>query len=261
MSPLLPLTRWSGDVFPAESSLADHVVLVTGAYGGLGRATALAAARAGATVVLLGRKAKALEPVYDEIEALGGAQPAIFPVDLAAATAADFDALADSIERECGRLDGIVHAAMSFDGLKPLDQFKPEEWQRIQQVAVTAPFLLQRACMPLLRLSPAPAIVYVFDDPKRTASAFWGSYGVAKQALAGLFAIAHQESENGNVRIHGVLPAPMRTSLRRMGWFGEDTMQLPLADASGSATAFLLTEAAVPLRGRVLDLRAPVSAD
>lgn len=255
MSTALNLLRPDRPCVAAAESLAGKVVLVTGAYGGLGSATAKAAAGAGATVVLVGRKASALEPVYDAIELAGGPQPFLFPMDLAKASPEDFEAVADAIERECGRLDGIVHAAAAFDGLKPLDQQKPAEWQRLQQVIVGAPFLLQRACMPLLKESSSPAIVHVFDDPQRIRGPFWGSYGVAKQALEGLFSISHHESENGPLRIHGLLPAPMRTQLRRMGWFGEDTMQLPLPDAAGAAAAFLLTDAAESYRGRVLDLR------
>ena len=252
----LTLSRPAHACVPADAALAQRVVLVTGSYGGLGRATALAAARAGASVVLLGRKARSLEPVYDEIVSLAAPQPAIFPMDLAMATSEDFDALADTIEREFGRLDGIVHAAAAFDGLKPMDQQKPDEWLRIQQVLLTAPFLLQRSCTPLLKQTPSPAIVHVFDDPERVQNAFWGSYGVAKCALAGMFAIAHQETENSNLRLHGLLPAPMRTQLRRMAWFGEDTLQLPLPDATGAAAAYLLTGAAAQYRGQVLDLRA-----
>lgn len=251
----LPLLRPTHGCVPADGALAERVVLVTGSYGGLGRATALAAASAGASVVLLGRKARSLEPIYDEIIALPAPQPAIFPMDLASATAEDFDALADSIEREFGRLDGIVHAAAAFDGLKPIDQQKPDEWLRIQQVLLTAPFLLQRSCMPLLKQSPVPAIVHVFDDPERMKNAFWGSYGVAKSALAAMFTIAHQETENSKLRMHGLLPAPMRTQLRRMAWFGEDTLQLPLPDDTGAAAAYLLTDAAAHYRGQVLDLR------
>lgn len=251
----LPLLRPPHACVPADGALAQRVVLVTGSYGGLGRATALASAKAGGSVVLLGRKARSLEPIYDEIVTLGAAQPAIFPMDLATATAADFDALADSIEREFGRLDGIVHAAAAFDGLKPLDQQNPEEWERIQRVLLSAPFLLQRSCTPLLKQSPTASIVHLFDDPERMQKSFWGSYGVAKSALATMFAIAHQETENGTLRVHGLLPAPMRTQLRRMAWFGEDTMQLPLPDAAGAAAAFLLTDAAAEYRGQVLDLR------
>ena len=65
----LPVTRLAADWTPAAASLAGRVILVTGAAGGLGRASALACAKAGATVVLADRKTRTLEPVYDEIAA------------------------------------------------------------------------------------------------------------------------------------------------------------------------------------------------
>ena len=253
---MLPLVTIEGGVpTAAADALRDRVVLVAGATGGLGRATSLAAAAAGATVVLLGRKVRALEAVYDEIERLGAPQPAVYPMDLAGATPRDYADLAASIERECGRLDGIVHAAAHFDGLQPFDQQKPEEWMRTQQVNVTAPFQLTQACMPLLRNSPDAAIVFVLDDPARTGKAFWGGYGVAKHALAGLASIVHEETERSRVRTHALLPAPMRTVLRRAAYYGEDTLGLPLPDATGRLAVWLLGSDAAWVRGRTLDLR------
>ncbi|HSS07065.1 MAG TPA: SDR family NAD(P)-dependent oxidoreductase, partial [Rhodanobacteraceae bacterium] len=228
---MLPLaTIEGGSVAAAADGLRNRVVLVTGATGGLGRATSLAAAAAGATVVLLGRKVRALEALYDEIERQGGRQPAVYPMDLAGATPRDYADLAASIERECGRLDGIVHAAAHFDGLQPFDQQKPEEWTRTQQVNVTAPFQLTQACMTLLRQADDAAIVFVLDDPMRMGKAFWGGYGVAKHAVAGLASIVHEETERSRVRTHALLPGPMRTVLRRAAYYGEDTLMHPEPD-------------------------------
>lgn len=251
---MLPLATIEGGVAPS-ASLRDRVVLVTGATGGLGRATSLAAAAAGATVVLLGRKVRALESLYDDIERLGAPQPAVYPMDLAGATARDYADLAASIERECGRLDGLVHAAAHFDGLQPFDQQKPEEWMRTQQVNVTAPFQITQACMPLLRQAPDAAIVFVLDDPERTGKAFWGGYGVAKHALAGLASIVHEETENSRVRTHALLPGPMRTVLRRAAYYGEDTLMHPEPVHAARFVAWLLGPDAASMRGKTLDLR------
>ena len=240
---------------PQPDSLRERVILVVGAAGGLGRASALAAARAGATVVLLGRKVRPLEKVYDEIVALKLAVPALYPLDLSGATPHDYAELAAVLEREFGRLDGIVHAAAHFQGLTPAAEIAPEEWVRALHVNVSAPFLLTQACLGLLGAAPQASVVFVLDDPARLSKAYWGGYGVAKHALAGLAAILHQETENGAVRVHALLPAPMRTTLRRTAYFGENTIALPPPDASADAVVYLLGADGAPARGKVLDLR------
>src|SRR5437762_1122015 len=118
----------------SSGCLRERVILSTGATGGLGRASALAVTRAGGSAILLGRKVRGLEKVYDDVAALGLTQPAIYPLDLAGAASSDYAQPADTIERECGRLDGIVHAAAHFTGLQPAANIEPDEWLRALQV-------------------------------------------------------------------------------------------------------------------------------
>lgn len=253
---MLPMLRPEGGApSPAAGSLAGRVVLVSGATGGLGRATALAAAEAGAVVVLLGRKVRPLEKLYDEIEQAGFPQPALYPMDLAGASARDHAELAERVGGELGHLDGLVHAAAHFDTLQPFEQQTPEEWQRTQQVNLAAPFFLTAACLPLMKQSADAAVVFVFDDPARVGNAFWGGYGVAKHALLGLASIVHEETENSPVRTHAVLPPPMRTALRRAAYYGENTMEHPEPAHAAGAIAWLLGAEGAGARGRVLDLR------
>jgi NAD(P)-dependent dehydrogenase (short-subunit alcohol dehydrogenase family) len=241
----------------SSGCLRDRVVLITGAAGGLGRASALAITRAGGSAILLGRKVRQLEKVYDEVGALGGAQPAIYPLDLAGATPNDYEQLATTIERECGRLDGIVHAAAHFGGLQPAANISADEWLRSLHVNLSAAFLLTQACLPQLRVAPDAAVVFVLDDLERMGRAHWGGYGVAKHALAGMVSILHDELENTSIRIAALLPAPMRTALRRTAYYGEDTMRLPLPDAAAAAAVYLLSAEGAGARGAVLDLREP----
>src|SRR5271169_150879 len=99
------------DFLPDGALLQGRTILITGASSGLGKALAIECARAGASVILSGRNSAKLERVYDEIEGLGAPQPAIAVLDLAAATAVEYDGLARVIADEYGRLDGLVHAA------------------------------------------------------------------------------------------------------------------------------------------------------
>ncbi|HET6912798.1 MAG TPA: SDR family NAD(P)-dependent oxidoreductase [Rhodanobacteraceae bacterium] len=252
----LPVARLPAEYAPAADALQGRVILVTGAAGGLGRASALACARAGATVLLAGRKRRALEKAYDEVAALPNAPaPIIQLIDLLGATPADCESLAEMIGNELGRLDGIVHAAARFDGLTPIAMHKPKEWVEALHVNVTAPFLLMQACMPLLQERADAAAVFVLDDRERMGRAHWGAYGTAKAALEGFTSILHEETEGSSLRVHALMPAPMRTTLRRTAWFGEDAETVAPPDAAAEAVVYLLSPQAMEARGKVLDLR------
>jgi NAD(P)-dependent dehydrogenase (short-subunit alcohol dehydrogenase family) len=239
----------------ADNCLSDRVVLVTGAAGGLGRAGALAVARAGATAVLLGRKVRPLEKIYDEVAALGYRQPAIYPLDLEGASPRDYEDMAAGIEQEFGRLDGVVNAAAHFSGLQPAASIEPMDWLRTLHVNLSAPFLMLQACLPLMTRAADASVVFVLEDLARVGRAHWGAYGVAKHGLAGLVSILQQETEAGPVHVHALLPPPLRTALRRTAYFGENSITLPKPDAVADALIYLLSADGAPARGKVLDAR------
>jgi NAD(P)-dependent dehydrogenase (short-subunit alcohol dehydrogenase family) len=251
----LPTSRLPAGWTPAVDTLADRVVLVTGAYGGLGGAVARAASGAGATVVITGKRKRQLEQLFDAMVAEGLPEPVIHPLDMEVATPKEYSALAEGLERDFGRLDGIVHAAASFTGLTPIAMHKPDDWLRALHVNVSAPFALTQACMPLLTQASDSAVVFVLDNPELLQRAHWGGYGVSKAALERFVAILHEETDNSPMRTHAVLPAPMRTALRRQAYFGEDIMQRPPPDASAAAIVYLLSAQSAAARGAVLDLR------
>jgi len=252
----LPVSRLPADWTPAADTLRDRVVLVTGAYGGLGAAVARAAARAGATVVITGKRKRQLEQLYDAMLAEGLSEPVIHPLDMETATPREYENLAEGLERDFGRLDGIVHTAASFAGLSPIAMHKPDDWLRAMHVNVSAPFALTQACMPLLNQAADSSVVFVLDNPELLQRAHWGAYGVSKAALERFAAILHQETDAGPLRVNALLPAPMRTALRRQAYFGEDIMQRPLPDATAAAAVYLLSAQSAQARGAVLDLRA-----
>ena len=241
------------DYEPAPSLFARRVVLVTGAGDGLGSATALACARLGATVVLLGRTVARLEKTYDAIKAAGGAEPAIVPLNLAGATWNDYEHLAETLEREFGRLDGLAHCAAHFKGFGPLATVDPKDWLESLQVNLTAAFALTRHCLPLLEKSDAASIVFVSDAAGRRGKAYAGPYGVAKFALEGLMQTWAAELESARVRVNSLDPGPMDTALRRKGYAGGG--RAPSPDAAARALLWLLGPDSAPATGAAFSRR------
>ncbi|WP_374605393.1 SDR family NAD(P)-dependent oxidoreductase [Arenimonas sp.] len=240
----------------AADALAGRVILVTGAHGGLGAEAAKACARAGATVVLLGRKLPKLNRVYDAVKALGP-EPALYPVDLAGADPADYAQLAEKIAAELGGLHGVLHCAAEFTGLAPLEATEPEAFVRCLHVNLTAPWLLTQACLPWLRKSGDSAVVFTTDDPARVGKAYWGAYGLAKQGLAALVRQLSAETDQTPVRVCGLEPGPMRTDLRARAYADETRLRVPGPAAYAAACVHLLSPAGLAHRGTVWAPRVP----
>lgn len=218
----------------AETTATAHtfdgrVILVTGAGSGLGRALSIALGERGATVVLLGRTLGKLEATYDAIEAVGGPRPALYPMDLSGGRKpvawADYQALVDTIVGQLGHLDGIAHLAAALGKLAPLEHYDPAQWHRVFQVNVHAPFLISKACIPVLRAAADPAIVFANDAKARP---FWGAYGVSKAALVTMSTLLARELQGVSrpIRVHTVEPSPAATPLRQQAYPGEDPRTL-----------------------------------
>ncbi|MNN18149.1 putative oxidoreductase YciK [compost metagenome] len=235
--------------------LGGRVVLVAGAAGGLGAAAANACAAAGATVVLLGRKVAKLNRVYDSAARLGP-EPLLYPLDLEGASPDDYAALAERLESELGRLDGLLHCAANFPGLTPFALGDPAAFARAIHVNLTARAWLTQACLPLLRQRDDAAVVFALDDPQRVGQAYWGGYGVAQYGLRGLLDSLHHELGNGPVRVSGVQPGPMRTGLRARAFTHEEDVVAVDPANYAEACVQLLGAGGAPWRGRVLELPA-----
>ena len=238
--------------------LQGRVVLVAGAAGGLGSAASVACAQAGATVVLLGRKLAALNRVYDAVKAVGP-EPLLYPLDLVGATPDDFDELAQRIEAELGRLDGLLHCAAEFKGLTPLLHTDPADFARAIHVDLTARWWLTQACLPLIAKSDAGAVVFAIDDPARgvgNAGAFWGGYGLAQSAQASLVSMLQAELGAHGPRISGLRPGPMRTALRGKAFQPNTDLDARPPAEYAAACVELLSAAGASQRGVLVEATA-----
>ncbi len=237
------------------SSLKDRVFLVTGAGQGLGRATARALGRRGATVILLGRTVSKLEKVYDAIVADGGPQPAIFPMDLAAAGDADFEAMAQAIGYQMGRLDGIVHCAAAFDTLRPQPLDSVEEWLRLFRVNAAAPAAINRACAPLLEAAEKAPVILVGETHGQVPAAYWGGFAVSKAALEAYFKVQADEWSDKPVNLILVIPGPANTPQRQKSHPGEDKTLLPQAEDLAEKLVLLMGGDGDEWRGKRVELK------
>lgn len=192
-----------------------HTFLITGATGGLGRATAMEAARRGARLILLGRRPEALMQLADDIVATGHPEPLLHAIDFAGAEPGDYAQLAELLAAHAGRLDGLLHLAADLGAPAPLAHVDPAVWSRLLRVNLSAPFLLTRACLPVLRA--AQGTVVFIDDA--CEAAYLGAYGVAKAGLARQ--AAQWAEEQPGIRVELFTPPPMPTALRARLFPGE----------------------------------------
>jgi NAD(P)-dependent dehydrogenase (short-subunit alcohol dehydrogenase family) len=213
---------------PAEQEFAGRVVLVTGASDGIGRAVALALARAGAQVILHGRNVRKLEAVHAEIGKTGAPEASIVPLDLEKALAADYENVAAAIEKRYGRLDGLLHNAGLLGTLTPIDQYDVPTFMRVMHVNVTAAFVLTQYLLPLLRKSEDGAMLFTSSGVGRKGRAYWGAYAVSKFAVEGLTQVLANELEGtSRIRVNIIDPGKVRTSMRRQAYPSEAQESLP----------------------------------
>jgi NAD(P)-dependent dehydrogenase (short-subunit alcohol dehydrogenase family) len=234
--------------------LAGRVIAITGASSGIGRAVALACARVGANVILLGRNARKLEDVHTEIEAAGGPEPTIGVLDLEKAIASDYDTLVAAILERFGRLDGLLHNAGILGTLSPIEHYDVPTWCRVLHVNITAAFALTQVLMPAMRQSQDASILFTSSAVGRRGRAYWGAYAVSKFATEGFMQVLAAETENiTHIRVNSLNPGRARTMMRRQAYPAEDINTLPLPESLTGPYIALLGPASRGVTGRTFD--------
>jgi NAD(P)-dependent dehydrogenase (short-subunit alcohol dehydrogenase family) len=226
---------------PRADVLRDRIILITGASDGIGKAVALACAAHGATVILHGRNVRKLEALSDQIVNARGTQPGIVPLDFEKAGPADYDTLAQAIEQNYGRLDGLLHNAGMLGERAPIDHHDVPKWMRTMHVNVNAPFILTRTCLPLLRRSADARIIFTSSGVVPRPRAYWGAYLPSKWASEGLrHMLADELSNEPNVRVNSIDPGKVRTNMRLQAYPAEDRSALLPPEAIVNPYLYLL---------------------
>jgi NAD(P)-dependent dehydrogenase (short-subunit alcohol dehydrogenase family) len=220
--------------------LAGKTALVTGASRGIGAATAKALAAAGAHVILVARKVKALEAVEDEIHGFGGTST-IAPLDLMEPDAVT--RLASAIAGRWDTLDIMVLAAAYLPELTPASQMDPKQFNQALLINVVATQALLAGFDPLLRRAKAGRIIGLTSSVGAAPRPYWGAYGSTKAAFENLLETYAAEVERlSPLRVAIVDPGATRTEMRARAYPGEDPQTVKAPDVVADRLVALLTE-------------------
>lgn len=237
-----------------DDILKERIILVTGASSGIGKALAVHIAGLGAQVILHGRDVGKLETVYDEIEAIdGAARPSIAVMDLVSANSESYTSLAQSIDSEFGRLDGLVLNASILGDRFAIEQYDAVLWQQVMHVNVTSAFAMTQVFLPLLQKSENPSVIYTSSGVGRTGKAFWGAYAVSKFATEGLSQVLADEHRHGKLRSNCINPGATRTDMRLAAYPAEDRDKLKRPDEILAPYVFLLGPDSEGVTGQSID--------
>lgn len=233
-----------------NTELSGKVVLVTGASRGIGYATALEAARRGAHVIAVARTVGGLEELDDAVQAFGGSTTLV-PLDLRDGDA--IDRIGAAIYERWGKLDGLVANAGLLGVLSPVAHLKPDEFEKVFAVNVTANYRLLRSLDALLRQSDAGRAVFISSSSARSAKPFWGLYAASKAALDALVKSYSGEVSTTNVKANVFYPGAVRTAMRAKAMPGEDPNTLPQPSDIAPAIVDLLSTS-VTENGKVYNI-------
>ena len=231
-------------------ALAGKIILITGAGDGIGRVAAKTFASCGATVILSGRTMSKLEQVYDEIEAAGHPQPAIYPINFESAIEKDYDDMCNALDDTFGRLDGILFNAADLGERTPLSNYSVSAWLRCMQVNVNAPFMLTQAVLPLLHRSENASLLFTSSSVAFKGRAFWGAYAASKAAAENFMQTLHDELEGATrIRVNSINPGATRTAMRAAAYPAEDPATVKTPEQLMPAYVYLLSDDSVGISG------------
>ena len=208
-----------------EKGLIGKIALVTGASRGIGRAVALAYARAGASLILLARNVKGLEQLDDEIQDITGTPATLVPLDLIDGNA--IDRLGSMVYQKWGRLDIMVGNAAILGQLGPIGHIKPATWDKLMAVNVTANWRLIRAFDPLLRMSEAGRVIFTTSGVATNSRAYWGGYAASKAALEAIAKTYAAEVAHLAIKVNLVSPGRTTSAMHALAFPGQVAPAMP----------------------------------
>jgi len=191
------------------AELEGQIALVTGASRGIGRASALMLAHAGATVVLAARDELRLREVAKEIARAGGRS---FSLKLELLDETSIHNLVQEIQTRFGRIDILVNnAGVTYSG--KLEATPAADWDHVMAVNVRGPFLICREVIPIMRAQKSGRIINISSLVGVKGYALQTLYGASKHALRGMSIALAEELRPDNIRVHVICPGGVATEM------------------------------------------------
>ncbi|OWK32628.1 SDR family NAD(P)-dependent oxidoreductase [Sphingomonas mucosissima] len=196
---------------PAISARLDGAgAIVTGAGSGMGRATAILLARAGASVAVTDVRLEPVQAVVEEI-ASEGLRASAWTLDVA--DPAQINSVAQEVAASFGDLSIIVNNAGISANLPIDDPSYDDHWDRHISVLLTAQQRLIRAALPHLRRAANPRIVNIASTEGLGATAGFSAYSAAKAGVIGLTRSLAVELGNSGITVNCICPGPVETGM------------------------------------------------
>ncbi|HXG52336.1 MAG TPA: SDR family NAD(P)-dependent oxidoreductase [candidate division Zixibacteria bacterium] len=235
-----------------EKPLAGKTALVTGASRGIGKAVALAFARAGAAVLICARGVEALRAAEAELR---GAGATVIAVGADVGRAEDVDELMRAARERFGGLDILVNNASLLGPRVAIVEYPRAAWEEVLRVNLTGPFLLIQEALRIMIPRRSGSIINVSSGVGRVGKPRWGAYCASKFALEGLTQMVAEEVREYGVRVNSVNPGPTRTAMRAAAYPEEDPLSLPAPEEIAGVFVYLASDASAAVTGQALEAR------
>src|SRR5579863_1967224 len=186
--------------------LSEKVAVITGGGRGIGRAIALKFAGEGAAVVIAARTKSEIEAVAQEVRDAGGRAAAV-SADVAEET--HCERLIHEAASQFGRVDILVNNAGEYGPVKPVEEIRPEEWDRVIAVHLRGAYLLTRLVLPGMYARGSGAILNISSLSAKSAFGWGSPYAAAKAGMLGLTRVVAAEAARKGVRVNAICPGPV----------------------------------------------------